>query len=166
MDFCERILFLIDEYSKYVLPGLIVGIMCLAAWNIRLTFRFKRIENKTRKNKTCDLREMQSVQECITEIRKLDDVTTQLDEKTDLLQTVQKTAMQKVGLVRFDAFEDIGGEQSFALALLDAKSDGVVISSLFGRSESRVYAKSVNGGKSEHTLSSEEQVAVKKALGL
>ena len=60
----------------------------------------------------------------------------------------------------------MGGKQSFALALLDCKGDGVVLSSLYGREESRVYAKPVKGGLSEYTLSKEEEAAVQQALML
>lgn len=72
--------------------------------------------------------------------------------------------LQGVGVVRFNAFEDTGGNQSFALALLNGKGDGVVLSSLYGREESRVYAKPVTGGLSEYALSEEERTAVKQGL--
>jgi hypothetical protein len=82
------------------------------------------------------------------------------------LQAQQEACVQRIGYVRFDAFEDVGGEQSFALALLDAKNNGIVISNLFSRVDSRVYAKRINGGRSEHTLSGEEREAVDKAVPL
>ena len=79
------------------------------------------------------------------------------------LKAQQEQCVQRIGFVRFDAFDDVGGEQSFALALLDAESNGVVISNLFSRVDSRMYAKRINDGKSEHTLSQEEREAVEKA---
>ncbi len=72
--------------------------------------------------------------------------------------------IQGIGIVRFNAFENTGGDQSFALALLDAAGDGFVLSSLHGRDESRVYAKPVEQGSSRYTLSAEEQQAVNHAL--
>ncbi|MBT9153783.1 MAG: hypothetical protein DDT39_00440 [Firmicutes bacterium] len=72
-------------------------------------------------------------------------------------------AVQQVGLVRFNAYSDTGGELSFALALLDASGSGVVISSLYGRAEARVYAKPFNEGQSTFPLSSEEISAVAQA---
>lgn len=74
-------------------------------------------------------------------------------------------AVQQVGLVRFNAFSDTGGEMSFALALLDAAGSGVVISSLYGRAEARVYAKPITAGQSTFPLSSEEMAAVAQARG-
>lgn len=71
---------------------------------------------------------------------------------------------QKSALVRFNPFEDAGGDQSFAFALLDAADTGIVISSLHSRSGTRVYAKSVVNAKSQaHAFTKEEKEAVDKA---
>jgi hypothetical protein len=70
----------------------------------------------------------------------------------------------RVGLVRFNPFEDTGGNQSFALALLDGRGDGFIVSSLHARAGTRLYAKSVVGGSSESALSAEESEALKQAL--
>jgi hypothetical protein len=74
------------------------------------------------------------------------------------------SSIQKVGVVRFNPFSDVGGNQSFVIALLDSKNSGLVISSLHGREGTRVYAKPVSAGKSEHHLSTEEIQAIKKAI--
>jgi hypothetical protein len=86
-----------------------------------------------------------------------------LDERNRVLDERMTRSIQRIGLVRFNAFADIGGEQSFALALLDRELNGVVLSSLFGRTDSRVYAKEIAGGCSQHTLSDEEKEAVHRA---
>ena len=67
-------------------------------------------------------------------------------------------------MVRYNPFADSGGDQSFAIALLDSLGNGVVISSLHSRSETRVFAKPVQAGNSRYPLSDEEQDAIKKAL--
>jgi hypothetical protein len=72
--------------------------------------------------------------------------------------------VQGVGVVRFDAFEDMGGHLSFSAALLDGHGDGVVLTSINGRQETRIYAKPVVGGTSQHNLSEEEQEAIRRAL--
>jgi hypothetical protein len=74
------------------------------------------------------------------------------------------SSVQCIGLVRYNPFEDTGGDQSFALALLDKRGDGIVISSLHGRTATRFYAKPVKGGTSALSLSDEEAQAVKQAL--
>jgi hypothetical protein len=89
-----------------------------------------------------------------------------LKQQQTSLQAQQEACVQRIGFVRFDAFDDVGGEQSFAMALLDSKNNGIVISNLFSRVDSRVYAKRINGGSSEHTLSGEERKAIDKAVPL
>jgi hypothetical protein len=74
-------------------------------------------------------------------------------------------SFSRVGLVRFNPFEgDTGGNQSFALALLDGRGDGFVISSLHARAVTRMYAKAVAAGASEAALSDEESQALRQAL--
>jgi hypothetical protein len=89
-----------------------------------------------------------------------------LDELTARMAVVESSArhhFSKVGLIRFNPFPDTGGNQSFALALLDESDDGVVISSLHSRTGTRIYGKSVNGGKADTSLSTEEQDALDEA---
>jgi hypothetical protein len=83
--------------------------------------------------------------------------------RTGRLESVAPRAFQRVGLVRFNPFEDTGGNQSFALALLDAEGNGWVLSSLHARSGTRVYAKAIREGRSEGALSEEEAAAIKQA---
>jgi hypothetical protein len=66
-------------------------------------------------------------------------------------------------IVRFNAFEDTGSDLSFAVALLDADYNGVVLSSIFGRNESRTYAKPVVAGQSSYFLTNEEKEALDMA---
>jgi hypothetical protein len=75
-----------------------------------------------------------------------------------------KKNFQNWSLVRFKAFNNVGGDQSFALALMDAFGDGLVISSIFGREESVVYCKPIKKGASVYPLSKEEQEAINQAL--
>ncbi len=88
-----------------------------------------------------------------------------VEDRTASLEAASRVAVSRVGLVRFNPFEDTGGNQSFALALLDAAGDGIVVSSLHARSGTRVYAKAVRGGRGVTTLSDEEETAVREALG-
>jgi len=69
-----------------------------------------------------------------------------------------------VGLVRYDAFEDVGGRLSFSCAMLNDDGDGVVVTSINGRQDTRVYAKPVYRGESEHNLSDEEAAAIREAM--
>jgi hypothetical protein len=88
-----------------------------------------------------------------------------LREETLALQDAVARAVQLVGIVRFDAFEDLGGMLSFAVAMLDRDGSGVVLSSINGRNETRIYAKPVEHGGSRINLSGEEEEAIRRALG-
>jgi Protein of unknown function (DUF4446) len=74
-------------------------------------------------------------------------------------------SVRNVALLRYDAFEDVGGRLSFSCALLDDHGDGVVLTSINGRQETRVYAKQVTQGTSSHNLSLEEEEAIRRAMG-
>ena len=79
-------------------------------------------------------------------------------------QQLIEGAVRHVGLVRYDAFEDVGGRLSFSCALLDDNGNGVVVTSINGRQDTRVYAKPIVSGRSAYNLSVEEDEAIRQAL--
>lgn len=90
-----------------------------------------------------------------------------LSDRCDTIENNGRYHIQKIGLLRFNPFKDTGGDQSFILALLDAKETGVVITALYSRSGTRWYAKKVVQGKGfEHELSEEEKNALKIAKSI
>ncbi|MBI4084436.1 MAG: DUF4446 family protein [Candidatus Levybacteria bacterium] len=87
-----------------------------------------------------------------------------LQQRCDKIERDELLHIQKVGLLRFNPFKDTGGDQSFIIALVDAKDTGVVISGLYSRSGTRWYAKKVSMGKGvDHDLSEEEKEALRLA---
>lgn len=95
------------------------------------------------------------------------EVARELDElsaRSAVLEAANRRTIQRVGLVRFNPFEDTGGNQSFALALMDARGTGFVVSSLHTRTGTRVYAKGITDGRAEGALSEEEREALRIAL--
>lgn len=75
------------------------------------------------------------------------------------------SSVQKVGLKRYNPYRDTGGDQSFSVALLDGRGDGLVLTSLHSRAGTRVFAKPVkSGGEDSFPLSAEEQEVVTRAL--
>lgn len=72
--------------------------------------------------------------------------------------------IQKIGIVRYNAFKDTGSDLSFALALLDENNDGVVLNGIYSREMSNIYAKPVEKGKSTYTVSEEEESAIQQAI--
>ena len=96
------------------------------------------------------------------------------EENSDSIVTIEKEVkridwesrchVQKVGIVRFNPFKEIGGDHSFSLVLLDGEDSGVVITCLHTRERTRVYMKGIKKGKSELDLSLEEKRALEKAI--
>ncbi len=99
-----------------------------------------------------------------TDIDELRDDVATVHGNTERLGERLKGSISRVGLVRYDAFGDVGGAQSFSVALLDRHSNGVVISAINGRTETRSYGKDIVAGDSQHTLSDEEREAIAAAV--
>jgi hypothetical protein len=87
-----------------------------------------------------------------------------MQEQHDDIVHILPSVIRHVGLVRFSPFHDTGSDQSFALALLDGRRDGVVITALHSRTDSRLYAKPVERGTSSYSLTPEERDAMDRAL--
>ena len=92
--------------------------------------------------------------------KRVDGVVTSLQEHA----ATGRYALQRFGLVRYDAFEEMGGRLSFSAALLDDHGDGLLVTSINGRTETRTYAKEVKQLASEHNLSEEEREAIAAAM--
>ncbi len=88
----------------------------------------------------------------------------ELQNKVSSVDARLVSAVQKVGLVRYDAFDDLTGELSFSFVLLDSADNGVVLTSIFGRENSQAYAKEIRGGKASQELSREEMRALDRAV--
>lgn len=102
-------------------------------------------------------------------LKELEKFRSEMEEYLTSVEKRLKKSVQAVETVRFNPFKGMGagGNQSFATAFLSEEGDGVVISSLYAREHSSVFAKPVAGGRSEHEMSAEEGEALEKAkLGL
>jgi uncharacterized protein DUF4446 len=97
-------------------------------------------------------------------IQRLEAAVRQLALGQKQLGELAEGSVRHVGVVRFDAFEDMGGRLSFSAALLDGNGDGVVITSINGRQDTRCYAKRVTNAASVHNLTDEERQAIREAL--
>lgn len=130
-----------------------------------LAGRTRRLDERLRGiTRGAEGRSLESVLD--THLEKVFAMTRELDDlgvRTGILEAAQRKAFQRVGIVRYNPFEETGGNQSFALALLDAAGDGWVLSSLHARSGTRVYAKAITAGRSDAGLSAEETAAIAQA---
>ena len=98
----------------------------------------------------------QTIKALDRDIRELYDISNQING-------LASRSLHRFGVVRFNPFKDVGGDQSFAIALLNGKNNGIVISSLFTKDGTRIYSKAVAGGKSEKYPLTEEET---EAIGL
>ena len=100
----------------------------------------------------------------IDEVKKVVEKSEQLDVENKRIDALLQTAVTRVGVVRFRAFEDMGSDLSYAVALLDSHNNGVVLSSIFGREDSRSYVKPITNGSSSYTMTQEEEQALHDAM--
>jgi hypothetical protein len=142
-----------------VLSGVvIILVVAIAVQASRLRTLYRRLAVLTHNGEGADLEGALTAH-----MRSVDDAVVRagaLEEAVGALQVRLPSCLQRVSLVRYDAFDDVGGEQSFAVALLDAGGNGVILSSIYTRQDVRMYAKSVTGGQASHTLSKEEKQAL------
>lgn len=143
-----------------------IVILILLAWNVFLQIRLektrKRIKIFFKGRKTQDLEGV--IAEQLKRMKNMEKEIVKLFNWNEGLQKIADISVQKVGVVRFNPFKDTGGDQSFAIALLDKDNNGLVISSLYGREGTRIYAKPIERGDSTYHLSEEEKEAIQKAI--
>jgi len=86
------------------------------------------------------------------------------NQEIEFLKKESLLFIKKVEIIRYNPFSNVGGDQSFSIALLDSNNNGAVITSLYAEGSSRVYGKPVAKGSSKHSLSEEEKKVLKKAM--
>ena len=150
----------------WVIGGIVFFLIAALIVFIRLNMKMSRLNRKYE-------RMMTGVEQGNLEtvlLRHLDDVRqakqdiNQLEKRCDALRQQLSGCVQQVGVVRFNAFDDTGSDLSYAIALLDEKNNGVILSSIFGRNEARCYAKPIVNGQSTYFLTEEEKEAMQKVL--
>jgi hypothetical protein len=97
-------------------------------------------------------------------IERLEQAVRTLNKTDRQQQGLIEGSVRRIALLRYDAFEDVGGRLSFSCAMLDERGTGVVLTSINGRQETRIYAKPIADGRSSYNLSSEEEEAIRQAL--
>ena len=103
----------------------------------------------------------------IEQIKKTEKIEKDLENNIKQILKLEENSQrsfQKIGIIRFNPFREVGGNQSFSIALLDLNNNGFVVTSHYGRETNRVYTKEIKNGKSGYSLSEEEKKAVKQAI--
>lgn len=124
-------------------------------------FVIKPMINFFKKNK----KEPKSSKEILESLDKLNKYIKDVNQRLEDFKKQSRTALQKIGIVRFNPFKDAGGNQSFSIAMLDADNNGFVLTSYYGRELNRTYLKPVKSGRPKYSLSEEEEEALSRAVG-
>ena len=101
---------------------------------------------------------------CIDSTKAVADENAKLWKENKAIKELLSKALTQVAIVRFRAFEDMGSDLSYAVAMLDSHNNGVVLSSIFAREDSRSYAKPIVNGTSTYPMTSEEEDALRQAM--
>ena len=154
---------LTDIILLIFLLGLGVGAAWLAFVEYRLRVNSQRLSLLLTGRGGADLE--QALRDYVTRMDRTESETQQIKTRLMQLERFQPFHLQHVGVVRYNPFADKGGDQSFAIAILDAHADGLVMTGLHSRSDMRVYTKPVVGGQSTYALTAEELEAIARAMG-
>ncbi len=144
-------------------------VVFLTLWTSVLTFlTFRAIAHYNRLTRGITKHDLTAVLERILEReRELHVTSEKLQKAVDLLNRDGAFHISRIGLVRFNPFSDTGGSQSFSLAILDGRDNGLVMTSLYARTGNRWYVKEVRAGKGRGVeLSKEEAAAMKRAQSI
>ena len=148
----------------YILFGIIIilllAFLILLGKVISLNKRYKKFMVKLGEGK--DIQE--DLENYMYRVERVEKQNAEILNQINGLDKDLEGCIQKVGILRYSAFQDTGSDLSFTLALLDEHDNGVVFNGIYSREMSNIYAKPVENGKSKYTLSEEEQEAIKRAI--
>jgi len=145
---------------------LLVALIIIVIWNIVLSFALYRVNAKNNvffDDSSKNLREL--VTRSITDQKILNQRINKDEASIEEIVKIIQGSYQKFSMIRYNPFRETGGDQSFSMALLDLRDNGIVITSIHGREVDRIYAKEIINGKSKNNLSAEEIEAIKGATG-
>ena len=143
-----------------LLMVLFIGFLILLIRTANLNKRYREFMLKLGKGKNIE----EDLENYIYRVEKVEKQNSDLQLVCKEISNQMSGCIQKIGIVRYNAFKDTGSDLSFALALLDENNTGVVMNGIYSREMSNIYAKPVENGKSSYTISAEEKMAIDKAV--
>jgi RNase H-fold protein (predicted Holliday junction resolvase) len=165
-EIMEGIIELLKDFMPYILLGLSLAVGILLIIVLVLLKSISNIEKRYRKlmrgvnNKNLEeliVGYLDKIDEVKSNSEKIEHLYNNLDKRI-------KSCIQKTSVVRYRAFDDVGSDLSFSIALLDENNNGVILTGIYGRQESTTYAKPIDKGISRYDLSEEEQQVLKEAM--
>ena len=155
----------INELIPYFIVGMIIIIVLLFMMVIVLFKAVGRVENKYKKlmrgTSNNNLEEM--LLQRLNSIEDAKENSEKALKECEKLEIKMKDCIQKVAIMRYKAFENVGSDLSFSIAMLDDRNDGVILTGIYGRQESTTYAKPIDKGISRYDLSEEELYVLNEA---
>ncbi|MCE5219990.1 MAG: DUF4446 family protein [Clostridium sp.] len=155
----------INELIPYLIVGMIIIIILLFIMVIVLFKAVGRVENRYKKlmRGTSNKNLEEVLLERLNSIEEAKETSEKALKECERLEIKLKDCIQKVAIMRYKAFENVGSDLSFSIVMLDDKNDGVILTGIYGREESTTYAKPIDKGISRYDLSEEELYVLNKA---
>ncbi len=161
----EQIEQLLSPYMIYIILGLTVLVLILI---IIITVNAVKMNKLKKRFEKFMSKEDVNLEELLVQYTKKLNVLLQNEEEMQTsiehMEKVIKDCIQKVGVVRYQAIQNMGADLSYTIALLNENDDGVVLNGIYGREGCYTYAKPIKEGKSSYNLSEEEEQAIEKAI--
>ncbi len=158
MEFIKTETFLLILVAIIIL--LLIGFVVMVTKFSKLNKKYKNFMQKLGNGKNLE----EDLETYMYKVNKVEQQNAQIENKIKNMDKNITKCIQKVGIVRYNAFENTGSNLSFALALLDKNNSGIVLNGIFSREMSNIYAKPVENGKSTYIFSEEETQALQKAM--
>ena len=143
-----------------VVSLLIIGFIIMIAKLFSINKKYKTFLNKLGNGENIE----EDLENYMYRVERVEKQNMEIRNLVDSIDKNLESCIQKIGIVRYNAFKDTGSDLSFALAMLDENNNGVVLNGIYSREMSNIYAKPVENGKSSYTLSEEEKMALEKAI--
>lgn len=155
---------LMDNIQVVIITMIVLILLALIVF-ININIKLAKMNKRYRKMMTgMEGTNLESL--LMAHIKEVREAMEKVEETQNCCKKIEESlqyCVQKIGMVRFNAFEDTGSDLSFALALLDERDNGVVVSTIYGRNECRTYAKPVVNRQSQYFLTEEEKAALAQA---
>lgn len=162
----EQIIEFLNKYNVFITIGLIILVFILIIILIASLISTSKMKDRYRKiMKGTNNKNLEEL--LVSSLDKIDNMEEITNEVKDMCNKTSKkvsSCIQKVAMQRYKAFEDIGSDLSYSIALLDGSNNGVIITSIYSRNESITYAKPIDDGISRYDLSQEESNVLHQAV--
>ena len=162
----DKVLNIINEYSIFIILGLAIITILLFLTTIALMVSVGKVNKKYKKMMRGS--KGRSIEELINNnLDRIDEAVENAQkslEATNSFEESLKGCVNKVTIMRYKAFEDVGSDLSFSIAMLDSHNDGIVLTSIYSRQDSITYAKPIDKGISRYELSEEELHVLNEAV--